>query len=61
MRDKTVLVITHRLSTISGAEQIVVLDKGIISERGTHETLLTQNGRYAKLWAAGGWGAGGNG
>ena len=61
VRDKTVLVITHRLSTISGAEQIVVLDKGIISERGTHETLLTQNGRYAKLWAAGGWGAGGNG
>ena len=56
VRDKTVLVITHRLSTISGADQIIVLEEGRVRERGRHGELLAHNGRYAQLWAAGGWG-----
>jgi ATP-binding cassette subfamily B protein len=45
-------VIAHRLSTVVHADQIVVLDAGIIVECGTHESLLEQNGRYAALWQA---------
>ena len=48
---KTVLVIAHRLSTVSDAHEILVLDHGKIIERGTHPQLLAQQGRYAQMWA----------
>jgi ATP-binding cassette, subfamily B, heavy metal transporter len=45
-------VIAHRLSTVVHADEIVVLDRGTIVERGTHAMLLRQHGRYAALWEA---------
>ena len=52
MRGRTCLVIAHRLNTIRHANRIVVIDAGRITETGTHETLLSQNGTYAKLYQA---------
>jgi ATP-binding cassette, subfamily B, bacterial IrtA/YbtP len=52
-RDRTVLVIAHRLHTIAGADQIVVLDHGKIAESGTHDALLAADGRYRRLWDSG--------
>jgi ATP-binding cassette subfamily B protein len=49
---KTVLVIAHRLHTIAGADQILVLDAGQVVERGVHEDLLARGGLYARLWRA---------
>jgi ATP-binding cassette subfamily B protein len=49
-RNRTTLVIAHRLSTIVGADEILVLDKGIIVERGTHAELLAAGGLYASMW-----------
>ena len=49
MRDRTTLVIAHRLSTIEHADQIAVMDHGLIIERGTHAELMVQNGHYATL------------
>ncbi|MEV5946303.1 ABC transporter ATP-binding protein [Streptomyces sp. NPDC051993] len=46
---RTTITIAHRLSTVRDADQIVVLDGGLIAERGTHEELLDRNGRYAAL------------
>jgi ATP-binding cassette subfamily B protein len=47
--DRTTITIAHRLSTVRGADQIVVLDSGKLAERGTHEELLERDGRYAAL------------
>jgi len=49
-RNRTTLVIAHRLSTIIGADEIIVLDQGIIVERGTHHELLARGGLYASMW-----------
>jgi ATP-binding cassette subfamily B protein len=49
-RNRTTLVIAHRLSTIVGADEILVLDKGVIVERGTHHQLLLHGGLYASMW-----------
>ena len=46
---KTVLVIAHRMRTIEAADQIVVLDKGVVAEKGNHDTLMKKNGLYRKL------------
>ena len=50
VQGKTVLVIAHRISTIIGAKQIVVIDKGEIVESGTHQQLLQHNGIYKEFW-----------
>lgn len=52
-RDRTVVVIAHRLSSIKDADRIVVIENGSIAEQGCHEDLLSRSGLYAKLWAAG--------
>jgi ATP-binding cassette, subfamily B, heavy metal transporter len=49
-RNRTTLVIAHRLSTIVGADEILVLDQGVIVERGTHQELLAHGGLYASMW-----------
>ncbi|KAI0021988.1 hypothetical protein F4780DRAFT_769911 [Xylariomycetidae sp. FL0641] len=49
-RGRTLMIIAHRLSTITHADQILVLHEGGIVEKGTHESLLELNGRYASMW-----------
>ncbi|MFY0691132.1 MAG: ABC transporter ATP-binding protein/permease [Paracoccaceae bacterium] len=47
---RTVITIAHRLSTIADADLIVVLEKGVLAEQGTHDELLAREGRYASMW-----------
>jgi ATP-binding cassette, subfamily B, heavy metal transporter len=49
-RNRTTLTIAHRLSTIVDADEILVLDRGVIVERGTHAALLAADGIYARMW-----------
>ena len=49
-KNKTTLIIAHRLSTAANADQIIVLDKGVVIEQGTHESLLLQKGKYYEMW-----------
>jgi ATP-binding cassette, subfamily B, heavy metal transporter len=49
-RGRTTLVIAHRLSTIIGADEIIVLENGVIAERGNHANLLKKRGLYASMW-----------
>ena len=50
MAGKTVIMIAHRLSTVTGADQIAVIDGGRVAERGRHEELLAAHGTYARMW-----------
>lgn len=52
-RHHTVLVIAHRLTTLRGADHIVVLDRGRAVEEGDHDALLARDGRYAAFWREG--------
>jgi ATP-binding cassette subfamily B protein len=50
MKDKTVIIIAHRLSTVRGADKIVVIDRGRVAEEGRHDTLARAGGRYSRMW-----------
>jgi ABC-type multidrug transport system fused ATPase/permease subunit len=49
MRGRTTFIIAHRLSTVRRADQIIVLQNGVIAEAGTHDELLTRTSLYARL------------
>jgi len=49
-RGKTVLMIAHRLSSVTDADRILVIDKGKIAEQGTHDELINENGIYSRMW-----------
>ena len=49
-KDKTTLIIAHRLSTASNADNIIVLDKGVVIEEGNHDTLILKKGKYFEMW-----------
>ena len=49
-KDRTSIIIAHRLASIQGADRIVVLNKGVVVEDGAHEDLLARDGVYADMW-----------
>lgn len=49
-KDKTVIMIAHRLSTVKNADKILVVNEGKIAEEGTHDSLIEKNGIYTKMW-----------
>ena len=51
MKNKTVIIIAHRLSTVRGANKIIVIDSGKVAEEGRHDTLVSAGGRYSRMWA----------
>jgi ABC-type multidrug transport system fused ATPase/permease subunit len=51
MANRTAIVIAHRLSTIRRMDQLIVLERGNIVEKGSHDALLARGGLYASLWA----------
>ena len=50
VKDRTVVMIAHKLKTIAGADQIIVLDQGEVKEVGTHKALMNNHGLYRHLW-----------
>jgi ATP-binding cassette subfamily B protein len=50
MRERTSIIVSHRVSTVRGADQIIVLDEGRVAESGTHDTLVRHGGLYAELY-----------
>jgi ATP-binding cassette subfamily B protein len=50
MKNKTVIIIAHRLSTVRGADKILVIDEGKLAEEGSHDALVTLGGRYSHMW-----------
>jgi len=50
MHDRTCIIISHRISTVKDADEIIVLDDGEVIERGTHESLLDQAGVYSEMY-----------
>ena len=49
-KNKSMLIIAHRLATIKNCDEIIVIDKGEIIEKGTHDELLAMQGKYYQLW-----------
>ena len=50
MKDRTTIVVAHRLSTLSKMDRILVFDQGVIIEEGSHKELMAKDSHYAKLW-----------
>ena len=50
MKDRTALVIAHRLSTVQNADKIIVIEKGVVVENGSHSELYEKNGLYRRLY-----------
>jgi ATP-binding cassette subfamily B protein len=50
IKNKTVVMIAHRLSTVRGADNIIVIDRGGVAEQGNHDKLLAAHGRYSRMW-----------
>jgi len=50
MRERTSIIVAHRISTVKDADEILVLDEGRVAERGTHRELLERGGRYAQMY-----------
>ena len=49
-KDRTVVMIAHRLTTVMGADRIIVLNEGKVAEQGTHDTLVKAGGLYSHMW-----------